>query len=69
MVDMYDIELEAMNKTRNICCDGDKCNKRYWEACTGIRESFGRIEGCAVAVSKYYAILNRLRKELWNNGE
>lgn len=68
MADVYDIELEAMNETRNICCDGDRCNERYWEACTGICERFGRIEGCAVAVSKYYEVLGKLRKERAENG-
>lgn len=64
MTDMYDIELQAFNEVRETCCDGDRCDKRYWEACVGLRESFGRIEGCTVAVSKYYAILGRLRKKL-----
>ena len=62
MADMYDIELEALNETRKVCCDYDNCNKRYWEACIGICESFGRIEGCASAVAKYYEILSKLRK-------
>ena len=60
---MTDLEFQALNEVRETCCDCDRCNKRYWEACVGICESFGRIEGCAVAVSKYYAILGRLRKE------
>ena len=62
MADMYDIEFEALTETRKVCCDYDKCNERYWEACMGIRECFGRIEGCAPAVAKYYEILSKLRK-------
>lgn len=67
MADMYYIELEAMNETREVCCDGEKCNKRYWEACNGIKKHFGYVEGCAVAVSKYYEILGKLKKERVDN--
>lgn len=68
MTDIYDIELQAFNEVRETCCDSDNCKDRYWGACIGLCESLGYIEGCAVAVSKYYAILGRLRKELADNG-
>ena len=60
---MTDLELQALNEVREMCCDNDNCKDRYWGACIGLYESLGHIEGCAVAVSKYYAILGRLRKE------
>lgn len=66
---MTDIELQAFNEVRETCCDNDYCKDRYWGTCVGLCESFGYIEGCAVAVSKYYAILGRLRKERAGNGK
>lgn len=62
MTDIYDTELNALNEVRRVCCDASKCSNRYWEACWGIRRYFGRIEGCAVAVSKYYEILGKLKE-------
>lgn len=51
MDDTYEIERQAMNEAYERCCE--HCNKKYWECCTGIRRSFGRVEGCNKVMEKY----------------
>lgn len=47
----YEIAHQAMLEAYESCCRN--CNKKYWEACFGIRMQFGRVEGCNRALEKY----------------
>ena len=60
----YVIETQAMYEAREACCE--HCSKRYWESCTGITRSFGRVEGCNKVMKKYeerfYKWTNRINR-------
>ena len=60
---MYDIQIQAINETRERCCEN--CNKYYFEACTGIRRYFERIDGCKKALEVYTERFNKLTD--WKN--
>ena len=47
----WEVETNSMNEARERCCE--HCNKKYWEACTGITRRFGRVDGCKKVMEKY----------------
>jgi len=59
----YEIETRAMYEAREACCE--HCSKRYWEACTGITRSLGRVEGCKKVIEKYTERFNKWTNKIY----
>ena len=58
MKDDYEIRHQARLETYDRCCEN--CNKKYWEACTGIRSYFDSVDGCKKALEVYTERFNKL---------
>ena len=58
MKDDYEIRHQARLEAYERCCEN--CNKKYWEACTGIRLYFESVDGCKKALKVYTERFNKL---------
>lgn len=59
----YEIAHQSMLEAYESCCRN--CNKKYWEACTGIAMRFGRVEGCNRALEKYSERFDKWTNRRW----
>lgn len=59
----WDHQTQMLNRVRENLCKN--CNKKYWEACVGIRrDPLDRISGCERVLKMYTKLESTMRRKV-----